>query len=311
MTIPTTIPPMPPRPGHLPVDIPALQSFLASIGSVAGPELILSPDRPLFHYTTLDGLLGILKNDDLWLSHSRYLNDEEELTHGLTVVRAVLDEARGKAGAPLAYLQRVDTILGLQIPQAVYVCCFCARNDLLSQWRAYGENGTGVSVEIDPQGFGPVAGLDCPNGLMRLWNVIYKADIQRRIIQSALDAYATSQPNDVETNAQRAADAIEFFVPTFKNASFSEEQEWRLIFTPNLNCPVRHSFRLGRRLLVPFYTLREASGYVPPPKLLPIRSVMVGPGVNKGLNVESMRLLLAEVGYPSAPVGASETPYRG
>ena len=70
--------PDPTEPPRRPIDIKALTDFLASIGSYVDEGLILKPDKDLFHYTTLDGFLSILKNGDLWLTDSRYCNDEEE-----------------------------------------------------------------------------------------------------------------------------------------------------------------------------------------------------------------------------------------
>jgi hypothetical protein len=48
-----------------PIDMPALTAFLGSVNSTVGPELILSPGKDLFHYADLNGLVGIIQNDDL------------------------------------------------------------------------------------------------------------------------------------------------------------------------------------------------------------------------------------------------------
>ena len=40
-----------------------------------------SNDKILYHYTTPEGLLGILKNKELWYSHIDYLNDESEIKY--------------------------------------------------------------------------------------------------------------------------------------------------------------------------------------------------------------------------------------
>lgn len=58
------------------VDANALNAFLDSIGSY-NLELIfgLGPDDSLYHYTDLQGLLGIISDQDLRLTHSLYHND--------------------------------------------------------------------------------------------------------------------------------------------------------------------------------------------------------------------------------------------
>src|SRR5258705_13647882 len=93
------------------VDIPALSAFLESIGShhvdlVYAPQSNLkSGALSLYHYTDLSGLVGIVEKHDLWVSHSRYSNDDEEMTHGLSVVRSTLKRASESGQHDGVYLQ--------------------------------------------------------------------------------------------------------------------------------------------------------------------------------------------------------------
>ncbi len=102
--------------------------------------------------------------------------------------------------------------------------------------------------------------------------------------------------------AQRPADAIQFFIPTFKNPDFEEEAEWRLDFTPNPLCLIKRRFRVRDPMLVPYYRLRDLAQSSLPVSAaalsqLPIGHVTVGPGAAKVLNVESVRMLLNGYGY--------------
>jgi hypothetical protein len=108
--------------------------------------------------------------------------------------------------------------------------------------------------------------------------------------------------------ARKAADAVRFFIPTFKNADFKEEDEWRLIFTPAPGIAVRPQFRVSRNMLVPYYSLRNLIGAALP--RLPLFQVCLGPSVNKQLNSESVKALLEENGYTAIPVIVSNTSYR-
>src|SRR3954471_7489320 len=91
MTPPVT----PPTPS---AGIDRLASFLASIGSFS-EDLILffQVNETLFHYTTLEGLLGILESNDLRLTNTRFCNDDAEMTHGLDLTRKVIATERQKA----------------------------------------------------------------------------------------------------------------------------------------------------------------------------------------------------------------------
>jgi hypothetical protein len=261
------------------IDMVALNGFLSSVGSTVGPELILSPGKDLFHYTDLNGLIGIVEKGDLWLTHSRYSNDEEEMAHGQRVAgEAITSAASLSANDPARteYLQQLKVLIEKPSPEGVYICCFCQK------------------------GFGPWTGADCPHGLMRFWKVFYKAETQRKIVDGAIN-YSWIPGSTAAQCAQRAADAIQFFIPTFKNADFEEEAEWRLIFTPNPVCAVLPQFRVRGTMLVPYYRLRDLVPGAPimGGSPLPIGHVTVGPSASKILNVASVRMLLDKSGQTS------------
>jgi hypothetical protein len=179
------------------VDIPALSSFLESIDSYH-VDLIFTPQvalkggtLPLYHYTDLNGLIGIVEKHDLWLTHSRYSNDDEEMTHGFSIVMATIKRAVSSAAYDLQYLEILENLIS--VPEGVYICCFCEKDNLLSQWRGYGANGIGVNLQFAPDKFADIAGPDNPHGLLRFWKVFYRPGIQADIIESAVSHYSPAR----------------------------------------------------------------------------------------------------------------------
>lgn len=299
------------------VDISALSSFLVSIGSYH-LDLILLPQNKLaegtlllYHYTDLAGLHGILNNNDLWLTHSLYLNDAEEMVHGTTVAKQVISQALLNQNHDLDYLQELARLTSNE--DGVYICCFCEKDNLLSQWRGYGANGSGVSLQFAPKEFSEVSGPDNAQGLLRFWKVFYDPATQEDIILQAIKHYSPNEQQNAGQSAvdlaRKAADAVRFFIPTFKNPDFEEEDEWRLIFTPAPGTRVRPRFRVSRNMLVPYYSLRELIGAFALPAL-PLRQVCIGPSVHKRLNSESVKAMMGEAGYAGTPVIISNTSYR-
>jgi len=293
-----------------------LQGFLQSIGS-ASEDMVLTfiVEHRLYHYTSLEGLEGIVSGNDLWLTHTQYCNDDEELTHGLSLTRQVIaEQAESGDDRRKEYLNKLLKLLERPELDAVYVCCFCEKDDLLSQWRAYAANGGGVSLEFEPARFNYITGPDCPPsiGLMRFWKVFYPLETQQKIIRSAISYYPQFEPNaTTDEHAQWTAEAIRFFLPTFKNDSFQEEKEWRLIFTPAQGSPAQPSYRVRRGMLVAYYSLKElASNLALQHPKLPITGVRIGPGPNKALNAASTRMFLDRQQYPEIGVDVSEAPYR-
>ncbi|MEP7367212.1 MAG: DUF2971 domain-containing protein [Acidobacteriota bacterium] len=298
-------------------DADKLARFLDSIGSFS-TDLILwfNQEQRLYHYTTLEGLRGMVASHDLWLTHARYCNDDEELTHGLQLTQRVLklqiEAAEGKQREYLEELLRL--ICGPEL-DPVYICCFCEEDDLLSQWRAYAGNATGVSLAIEPGEFSYITGPDCPNhfGLMRFWKVFYKQETQEQIICDAIKFFPKFEPEATALDwARWTAESIRFFLPTFKNSDFAEEKEWRLIYSPSAGSPAQPSFRVARGMLIPYYSLKDLSTKLGhPSRNLPIRSVRIGPCPHRGLNTASTRMFLDQSGYNASELKTSATPYRG
>ncbi len=298
------------------VDIKSLENFTCDIGSHS-KYLIQEFEGELFHYTDLNALISIVTDNDIWLTNSRYSNDENEIIHGYefakTVIKNKIKETTNRNFK--SYLNQVAKLVN-EPPKEVYICCFCEENNLLSQWRSYGENGTGVSIGVNPNGFAPCSGPDLPPetiGLMRLWKVFYKPKIQKDIVEKALELIP--KLNDSDSNAvkaRKAADAIHFFIPTFKNKDFEEEKERRLIFTPSPECKIKPFYRIRRGMLVPYYSLKAIiQKVVTADNILPINKVTLGPSVQSVINLESTKMLLKQNNYSKVSVFASQTPHRG
>jgi hypothetical protein len=240
------------------------------------------------------------------------------MDHGYEVAKNVIKTKRKKSTSKSkqAYLDQVAKLVDAPPAAGVYICCFCEEDNLLSPWRAYGENGTGVSIAFAPYGFMRYSGPDMPPerlGLTRLWKVFYSTEVQENIVENALDRIPEMhKESSVKIIARKTADAIHFFMPTFKNEDFKEEKERRLIFTPSPKCEVGPSYRVARGMLVPYYSLKALGRQLDgPEELLPITHVTIGPSVRKALNVESTKMLLAQNRYQNVTVRASDTPFRG
>src|ERR1700741_5063589 len=105
------------------LDFSSLHGFLNSVQSYT-EDLIFGPTQgqSLYHYTDLAGLHGIIENHDLWLTHSRYSNDDEEITHGYRIVKEVVDGEMTGAPPPerITYLNTLTELVRDPTPEGVY-----------------------------------------------------------------------------------------------------------------------------------------------------------------------------------------------
>jgi Protein of unknown function (DUF2971) len=107
--------------------------------------------QTLYHHTTQEGFLGIVKTDELWASKIHYMNDAREFALGLNLARTEIDYFRNDPKSTLdkAKLERMrDEIKTIDVVN-VFVCSFSAKGDMLSQWRAYAGRSCGFSIGFD------------------------------------------------------------------------------------------------------------------------------------------------------------------
>jgi hypothetical protein len=299
------------------MDLNSLSSLLIGVGS---PHQYLVQDLgepAVYHYTDLTALQGIVTKSDLWLTHARFSNDYEEGKHGARIAKTAID-SYVQDGALGDEQRRFAGDVGQRFqssaPDDVYVCCFCRKDDLLRQWRSYGSNATGVSIAVATAGFQQMSGPDMPNklGLMYLWRVFYEETVQLNIVKDCIDQAYNQANLSRDERLELAIEALRFFIPTFKNQAFEDEQEARLVFRPAPNCTVPPEFRVGRGMLVPYFSLKKLAEAVQNEAWRPpITGVRIGPNPNREINMEGVRLMLNATGYQYANVDVSEAPYRG
>lgn len=219
------------------------------------------PDSLLFQYVDGTGLLGIVNNSEIWVSDVRSMNDTGELEHGLNLIR---DEGRKSSATDAAktLLNRMLEIPG-RLNSPVCASCFSANPDVLSQWRAYGADGSGYAIGFEPRtllatrrfsGFSSsVASSEIEFELAR---IEYRPDEQRAVAAAfathVLEYFDRRLPvcpiSPLPAVAHFAViDALRL-VASWKSDAFREEEEWRLIASQaSYGIPgVPFNFRTGR-----------------------------------------------------------------
>jgi hypothetical protein len=303
---------------------PQFQSFSIGYWQRWMPRHLELP-KGLFHYTDGGGAKGIVETKRLWATSIRHLNDAKEVEYACSLLEEVLDEVR-KCDWPESAKWFLETAGAEEVRNPyrnmlkAYVVCFCAREDLLSQWRAYGDRGSGYCIGFDAGALArhPRSATD-----LILRRVEYDKDTQVALIRSAVEGIASilsapNVPGGIEST-DLYSDALAIFMDIliealvcFKHKGFSEEGEWRIIylFEVGPNEPFVR-IRPGRNFLIPYVELDLASPVPPWTGRLPIVSVRQGPTAHTELAEESLRLLLDQSGYREAQVLRSDIPYRG
>ena len=288
------------------------------------------PSPILWHYTSGEGLVGIIQSGTFWLTHISCVNDSTELRHAGSLLRGAFEKKQLEAMQTLVTTHVPELLLYDRVITALstdasptsewFIGCLSEDGDDLSQWRAYGGGEGGYAVGFDVQLLH--LALIQQNAL---WvSVCYDTVLQYQIAQSVADATVQFyleglaarpgiQPTAwVETFLPAWRDRIAYIGPITKHPAFAAEREWRIIRGlrgdadwESLKFQQRQSM-LRRHLPLALPTLQLGD-------LLPICAVRVGPSRHKEISRVSVADLLQSKGYPeqvSKHVLVSEVPFQ-
>ena len=237
---------------------------IGRVMSLTEKILNVRPDRPLFHYTSASGLLGILSSGSIWATHIAYLNDMTEFVHGMSIVREVIEgrfPGANAADRPYyeAVLKNLDRMNKL-VATNTYVSSFCEAEDELSLWRGYCPHNAGYAFGFDWR-----QDTDETSIITRC---VYDNELKRGIVEEQLDTHSRSDvtevrqryanskvPNTLSVAEWRAIAFTEMFytlAPSFKHSSFKEEREWRLVVMQPSEFRQSERFRPSDTMLIPY-----------------------------------------------------------
>jgi hypothetical protein len=208
-----------------------------------------------------------------------------------------------------------------------FITCFSEDGDLLSQWRAYADDGQGIAIgfRTDQLGF-PVESRFIDVFMEEQRVAIAKCMYDRKAQEMQIDeliAFFDKLFNDLfSTQEPYSPYSYDLYVDTgawclrnmsivSKHPGFSEECEWRAIYWPKgygekegfpsaLVGPRLQRIREGEDIDYHEWQLTDASGL--------IAEIIIGP--KSMLSKEDVRNMLESQGYSDFCVKRSDIPYR-
>jgi hypothetical protein len=316
MTPPTSIPGLSPQ-------LLALADEFSDWWAIREKELDTANEvrDPLYHYTDMAGLVGIVSSETIRFTSVFHLNDPSELAYGLGLTEDILKAEFDRGADPVkSFCKWTQHVLvkGAEI-FGFFVASFSQANNDLAQWRAYADNGRGVAIGLSPTLFRV---LDDQSELTVAENtlaahVVYDRDKCRRnfndAIQRAVRLVVQAEAH-VNSPAQREAFGRELtnrlVVPiyihaaTCKHHAYAHERETRLLIVNQLEelAPVTE-VRTRGSTLVPFIPSRFR---VRSPGA--ITEIMIGPAAAEHAD-DAVRAFLRRQKLPLSILCSSEIPY--
>lgn len=225
----------------------------------------------LYHYTSPEGFFGIVKSGNLWVTDFRSLNDYEEVTHGFELLKTYLNNEEMQislCAAVRPHINALQDFFKFWCDQAVvnvenfYIFSLSRKPDQLSQWRAYCPNGgycIGFPHDIirDSLNTWQVSEVSGVSKKVNILPCIYDHKMKLKIIGEILNLCVEENPGvNSDTFKIIFYNAFKVFCALFKNKSFYEEAEFRVIAEisgkDNINLEKYLDYRTSRGKIVTY-----------------------------------------------------------
>ena len=270
----------------------------------------------LYHYCSIDSFFHIMNSKSIWLSNSDQMNDSNEniwIERYFDIVNEELNDSKYDELKESAFnMYRWNS-------NPSYIFCLSARKDLLSQWRAYSNDGSGVSIGFDIKSLKIQKGIPSPNvneestlGLAKIEYLTYKQKKKVRDLckKIKLDYEKVRERIDeILINLELGKSLIDWAL-IFKNSSFQEEKEWRIIHTPtdNYENPLDNlsdlKFRLSQNKIITYFEYNFKSDF----DSNLIHEVVIGPKCK--MTSDEIRLFLDKNNLAKTKITYSKSTYR-
>lgn len=283
---------------------------------------IISPDnspKTIFHYTSADGLNGILCNSQLWFTRWDSLNDTSEHRYIHSLIKTCLNELN-LDDTFTEYLHAINKMFlsfkqdnsNIQIDKNIYLASFTTNGDSVPLWTHYTKSAQNNGYCI---GFDSDCIRESFKGMSFSINpVIYDENKQKEIIRGFIKIlYSIFKHihNDSEhANYARAGlqDYFEFFSTKvgcfFKRPEFQHEQEIRIQMRIDAMQAIGKNeikIRTSNGLLVPYISI--------PIKKESITEITSSPTLEASAAYNGIRTAATLYGY-SVDIKHSKLPLR-
>lgn len=288
-----------------------LKSSLDGIDSLNYQPL---SNEKLYHYCPSKSFWAILESRTLWLSSIHSLNDVSEWDWGKELTTNVLNNDIIEFRADFRLIVQ-DLFYETKKNVHPLIFSLSKNDDLLSQWRAYAEDGEGFAIEFDAEQM-------CKVFPSNFKHISYIKNKQLSLIENSLKTFASWWRKDDDVKSQISViKVLPWFILdllSLKHPSFIEEDEVRMIHvlikkeniwvdfgghTPS-NSKIS-GVQVNER--VSFNKLAPYIAYPFEYKSL-ITGVVLGPK-NKHTS-EEVKIKLSEMGFSDITVSKSDSPYR-
>ena len=269
----------------------------------------------IYHYTSPQGLKGIIEDGAIWFSDMRFLNDTSELTYiykiaSSLLIHIVINPELSKIIQEICYAayhicNDSDISYILSIPyDKYYLASFSKDPDNLSLWNYYtkSQNSVGYNICIDTNN-----SLDIGNNqrIVR-GEVIYDTEEQLDLLKKCFESYNQymNENDSIENRVslkQSIMNTLQLYNLFFKPSAYAMEKEYRFVIRNNKNRKLK--YRINDGIFIPYIPIKIKNDS--------IKSVCVSPSKEQELAKQGVEdFIIQSDKFMTADIKKSAIPKR-
>jgi hypothetical protein len=285
----------------------------------------------IYHYTSLAGLVSIIENQSLYCTNLNFLNDKKEYRFGVEQIVTVVEKLKNE-DFNQEVLEKFEKNIDSIFSNERFVTCFSKNGDLLSQWRAYANQGKGISIGYEKNKLSQSLYQS-----VKATHIEYDEKYQLQVIEELIRvsiSFFDERKDFIDWEdygyewmvTTAIIGFLQEIISSYKSAGFDEEKEYRLEYSIKngqfYNEEESIHFRTTETAIVPFIILEtENKRYdrtwdkdCPRPlsiiDKLPIKEIIIGPSLDLELVKLGVDQLLKKHSYDGVEIKGSNIPYR-
>lgn len=272
----------------------------------------------LYHYCDAFAFHAICTNKKMRFSDLFSMNDFMEMHWGYSIWEQAATQLFEEVGKD--FLDKIGGVIHSSgIHGLLVTSCYSLDGDVLSQWRAYANDGQGYVI-----GFRAKDLIELP---IRPLRVLYNQQEQIEETKNTIRAiYSVEQAEEIKfgSDFQRTCFNLAFDLAAFKNPAFEEEKEVRLVHVLDfersndflkLNDAGGHAFGKDSEGVPVLFRMRDnipvafiEQDFSNAGSINPIKEVVVGP--KNDVLPTAISVFLETIGVGSVSVKKSKASYR-
>lgn len=269
--------------------------------------------QTLYHYTSLQSLMGMVETNNLWMSKGNFLNDSSELIYFSNVLKSIIGKMKIQRETELwqLFIQELESSMERFLEGIegsgfeVYIFSLSYSPDSLALWYNYAK-GEGYNLGFDAEDLLQKAAAfpddsDVLHGLVvydrqeqELILMNFLIETFKRVVQYEPDEIKKALPNHFLT-------VIATCAIFFKDPAFKSEEEYRIAYmntSGNMHPAVR--FRAQNGVIIPFIAVDFE-------ERLPISHITIGPKNNIDIARRGIEHYLKSKGYNMKSLSISKS----